>query len=231
MIKGMTTRVMFGISLVWIAFAVFIACKSGFVDFRCLGANGPKSCLSPNEWGDVLAGVFSPLAFGWFVFTALMQTRELQLQREELHANNAAQLQRIEAQADAQHQPLLILDECEKIRHIGEGAVPYVHVFVLNKGSDVYEVSACRATIRNFKPSGDASSTTVPRGVLPWWPTDALALIVLENIEADSGDPQDREFSVVFTRRDTRRVANFYRFSNDTKRLILQRISRSESVN
>ena len=41
-------------------------------------------CLAPNELGDFLAGVFTPLAFGWLVYGYFLQTRELGLQREEL---------------------------------------------------------------------------------------------------------------------------------------------------
>ncbi len=37
-----------------------------------------------NELGDFLAGVFTPLAFGWLVYGYLLQSTELRLQREEL---------------------------------------------------------------------------------------------------------------------------------------------------
>lgn len=37
-----------------------------------------------NELGDFLAGVFTPLAFGWLVYGYLLQSKELRLQREEL---------------------------------------------------------------------------------------------------------------------------------------------------
>ena len=37
-----------------------------------------------NELGDFLAGVFTPLAFGWLVYGYLLQSNELRLQREEL---------------------------------------------------------------------------------------------------------------------------------------------------
>lgn len=36
------------------------------------------------QLGDYLAGVFSPLAFGWFVVTVFIQLEELRLQRIEL---------------------------------------------------------------------------------------------------------------------------------------------------
>ena len=37
-----------------------------------------------NELGDFLAGVFTPLAFGWLVYGYLLQSKEIRLQREEL---------------------------------------------------------------------------------------------------------------------------------------------------
>lgn len=40
--------------------------------------------LKPNEFGDLLAGAFSPLAFAWFVYAVFMQRQELELQRTEL---------------------------------------------------------------------------------------------------------------------------------------------------
>ncbi len=40
--------------------------------------------LAPNELGDFLAGVFTPLALGWLVYGYFLQTRELGLQRQEL---------------------------------------------------------------------------------------------------------------------------------------------------
>lgn len=40
--------------------------------------------LSPNEWGDFLAGVFSPLAFLWLVVGYQLQRHQLSLQGREL---------------------------------------------------------------------------------------------------------------------------------------------------
>jgi hypothetical protein len=46
-------------------------------------ADWPKAL---NEWGDFLAGVFAPLAFGWLVYGYYLQREELVLQRRELKA-------------------------------------------------------------------------------------------------------------------------------------------------
>lgn len=48
---------------------------------------GPQiasGCLALNEFGDLLAGAFAPLAFGGLIYTVLMQRDELRAQRREL---------------------------------------------------------------------------------------------------------------------------------------------------
>ncbi|MGN7773537.1 hypothetical protein [Phyllobacterium sp. 22552] len=47
-------------------------------------AYGYFPCLSANELGDLVAGVFAPLAFLWLVAAVLVQSQELQEQRKEL---------------------------------------------------------------------------------------------------------------------------------------------------
>ncbi|CAD7044685.1 hypothetical protein REJC140_03853 [Pseudorhizobium endolithicum] len=46
--------------------------------------SGTFACLSANEWGDFLAGVFAPLAFFWLVAAVFIQSQELGAQRQEL---------------------------------------------------------------------------------------------------------------------------------------------------
>lgn len=55
--------------------------------------------IALNEWGDALAGVFSPLAFLWLLYASLSQRTELELQRSELERNNEAQIRQYEAMA------------------------------------------------------------------------------------------------------------------------------------
>jgi hypothetical protein len=65
--------VMAAVTAAYIAVVIVLAVRFGFVNFDCLGSRR-SGCLGPNDWGDVLlAGVFAPLAWLWFVFTALMQ--------------------------------------------------------------------------------------------------------------------------------------------------------------
>lgn len=53
--------------------------------------------LDPHEWGDVLAGIFSPVAFLWLVYASLSQKTELELQRGELAQNNDSQVKQFQA--------------------------------------------------------------------------------------------------------------------------------------
>lgn len=65
----------------------------------CLGffSTTGRVPIDPHEWGDVLAGFFSPLAFLWLVYASLSQKAELELQRGELERNNIAQRDQYEA--------------------------------------------------------------------------------------------------------------------------------------
>ena len=60
-----------------------------------------------NELGDFLAGVFTPLAFGWLVYGYLLQSKELRLQREELTLTRkqlGKQTELLQEQVTADHQ-------------------------------------------------------------------------------------------------------------------------------
>jgi len=74
------------VSLIWIAGSLYIMQRysnncgdeygSGWLSF--------VSCLGPNEVGDLLAGMFAPLAFLFLVLAVLIQAREFRAQRDEL---------------------------------------------------------------------------------------------------------------------------------------------------
>lgn len=92
----------------WYLVATALYCAVIVLSSWLLGFYGlsdpSRQPLDPHEWGDVLAGVFSPLAFLWLVYASLSQKAELELQRGELSANNDAQRKQFEAmsaQADA----------------------------------------------------------------------------------------------------------------------------------
>lgn len=61
-------------------FGFLIATSEGFAE------------VSINEWGDALAGFFSPLVFLWIVYAALAQKSELAMQRSELVGSRQAQI-------------------------------------------------------------------------------------------------------------------------------------------
>src|SRR5690348_17033838 len=48
--------------------------------------------LKANELADIFAGVFAPVAFGWFVTATLLQRDELELQRRELKITQQTQI-------------------------------------------------------------------------------------------------------------------------------------------
>ena len=62
------------VSTCWVGLGIFIA----------LFADEPIWCLSLNELGDYLAGVFAPLAFLWLVIGYFQQGDELRLSRDEI---------------------------------------------------------------------------------------------------------------------------------------------------
>lgn len=71
------------VTFIWLATAGYLVLhtKAAVTGSECLS---PIACLAPNEWGDLLAGVFAPIAFIWLVATVWIQSDELRLQREEL---------------------------------------------------------------------------------------------------------------------------------------------------
>ena len=67
--------VMSGLSILYIGAILFLRSNDAWELLRAGNLN---------ELGDFLAGVFTPLAFGWLVYGYLLQSKELRLQREEL---------------------------------------------------------------------------------------------------------------------------------------------------
>jgi hypothetical protein len=74
-------------------FTVFwVTAVAGYV----LARNVTIFTLAPNELGDFLAGCFSPLAFAWVLAAVLVQSRQLEVQRNEARENGDA----LRAQSD-----------------------------------------------------------------------------------------------------------------------------------
>lgn len=70
------------ITVIWLVVAILLGWFAHpSYSSTCEGTFG---CLTANEWGDFLAGVFAPTAFLWVVATVMLQSDELRLQREEM---------------------------------------------------------------------------------------------------------------------------------------------------
>lgn len=86
---GVYTRYTLGISAFYL-FIVAIVLLGGHV--------GKAGDMDPNEWGDLLAGIFAPLAWGWLAVGYYLQRLELIEQRNEIR------LARLAAQSQANEQ-------------------------------------------------------------------------------------------------------------------------------
>ena len=119
-----------------------------------------------NELGDFLAGVFTPLAFGWLVYGYLLQSKELRLQREELTLTRkqlGKQTELLQEQVAADHQdsiPRLTLgiaspgNDWDWIVDNKGGNAKNIELLNLNKKQTVDE--------RNSLASGESFRFTVP---------------------------------------------------------------------
>ncbi|MET3925996.1 hypothetical protein [Devosia sp. 2618] len=75
---------------------------------------GFLECRTSNEIGDLLAGLFSPVAFVWLVAAVLMQSGELRAQREELQLTRkeySLTRSEVEAQRLAMEQQVLFVEQ------------------------------------------------------------------------------------------------------------------------
>jgi hypothetical protein len=110
--------------------------------------------MSPNEFGDLLAGISSPLAFFWLVFGFLQQGQELQasvgaleLQSKEL--NDSVKQQKALAALSAER----LQNEINRQRREEQGAESSAQpVFELRNGRDA-DGQACWFSFRNVGPS------------------------------------------------------------------------------
>lgn len=125
------------ISIVWVLVAFYVgwtALPSASED----GCYGTYSCLTANEWGDYLAGVFAPLAFIWLVATVWIQSdelkeqrRELSLTRKEFELNRKVmegQVEEAKKQADFIEQQTRILSDEADSRRRHEAGSSFYHL-------------------------------------------------------------------------------------------------------
>ncbi|MCP2132968.1 hypothetical protein [Agrobacterium tumefaciens] len=105
------------ITLIWLAVAFYLGWTAHGVppENKC---DGTYSCLTANEWGDFLAGVFAPVAFFWLLAAVWIQSDELKVTREVMRDQAAEAKKQAEyigtqttilkqGQADAQFRELL----------------------------------------------------------------------------------------------------------------------------
>jgi hypothetical protein len=92
------------LSVIWVVGIFLVA--------QCLGDGIFK--LKPNEFGDLLAGTFAPLAAAWFVYAVFIQRAELSLQREELSETRAVLID----QQKSQEKLAISTDEGSKQKYI-----------------------------------------------------------------------------------------------------------------
>lgn len=194
---------------------------------------GDMLTMEPNEWADVAAGIFSPLAFLWFLYTALAQRAELRLQHLELKSNvdaqreqeqqmgrqaNAldAQVARIEAQAAAQYLPIFIL------KSSGQASESDIRLHLHNFGAPVLEVEFEQGKIRQLMRARDGAGIVTPQGsILSHWPADHDCLVDFPSSLATEGS-QDFAFHVRMKRLDAIRVHQVYRCLMAEQRLVLE---------
>lgn len=81
----------------------WLAAGLALIFFAGNWCQGPGQCgLKPNEWGDVFAGLFAPVAFLWLVLGFVQQGQELQL------STKALMLQVDELKNTVEHQRQLV---------------------------------------------------------------------------------------------------------------------------
>ena len=178
--------------------------------------------------GDVLAGVSSPLAFLWLLYAALAQRVELELQRKDLRQNNqtqilqqkelqrsadamTAQTARIEAQAAAQYEPILL------VKRPSDSSLRdnRLNIGIVNAGPPILNVTfSTNVTLNSLNVNGDYQYF---EKVISHWPTDATLLISIP-----FGSPDERpQIAFAFQRLDTLRKAHVYRVMNCGNRIQL----------
>lgn len=86
--QSQLTNMAIGVSVLYVLVFILLL-ASDLVGFQKVGVEtetveAARPFIRLNEWGDLLAGLFAPLAFLWLVVGYFLQKRELNLQIEEL---------------------------------------------------------------------------------------------------------------------------------------------------
>ena len=219
-VKAPSTALFGWLSVGYLAVAIVGAWLLGYFD-----PGGTP--IAPNEWGDVLAGVFSPLAFLWLIYAALSQRAELALQRAELTQNNAtqrdqqkemqnqanafrAQLKRIEAEADAKYEPIIVMEASSTLPD-------YKSVSLRNVGGTVLEVTFDNFLVpmRIFPAESSGQEVRQADDIVTHWRTNEL---LIADFQDDFDMQKDFEIRIVMNRLDNREVVHVYMLTNKGKK-------------
>ena len=193
------------------------------------GSEG-REHMEPDEWGTVLAGVFSPLAFLWLIFASLSQREELGLQREqlrlqrdelvltraELKRNSDAQFEQkneMAAQVAAltAHTKLLEAQATATYEPVFvvyrvQGMLAsdsFITIFIDNGGCDVLDVltGEDQKATHIWMTPGTGGGRTIRGRTISHWPKGGRVQLTIPLGPADSRD--DVRLSFSFTRLDT----------------------------
>lgn len=196
--------------------------------------------IGPSEWGDVLAGLFSPLAFLWLLYASLSQRAELELQREELRQNNAtqqeqqkemnrqadaliAQTKRLEAQANATYEPIFVLRAAE-----GDASTDsFLILTIQNVGGTALNVHGNALHLRGITFGKEYPPANVPAEIVAFWPAEAKVRCLFPLVEQDREQPS---FYLTFRRLDAQTVTHKYVLTSAFKRIELREATYEELV-
>lgn len=203
--------------------------------------------MDPNEWADVAGGVFSPLAFLWFLYTALAQGAELRLQQDELKQNTAAQhdqerqlqrqadaldaqMVRMQAEAAAQYAPILLLETSSQGHRLDGRPTTLLHI--RNDGAPVLDVVVGANAQMSQLVGVGSQAVSIRGGVLPHWPTQfRLELLVQSDNKATEFVAEDLTFELTITRLDLQTFLHRYRYINADQRIALLSVAPAQRCN
>lgn len=228
--------------------ALYVLGTIGYLAVMALGAwrlgffDPAGEPIGPSGWGDVLAGLFSPLAFLWLLYASLSQRAELELQREELRLNNqtqadqqremgrqadalAAQTRRLEAQATATYEPVFVL---RKIKG-STSRDSFITLILKNEGGTALNVhTPASLTPRSIFFSGDSLETSLKTRVISYWPANATVHFVLDMSAME--DREEPSFLIAFRRLDTVSVTHRYLLTDSANRMELREATYEDDI-
>lgn len=191
-----------------------------------LGHFEQVEALAPDQWGNVLAGIFSPLAFLWLIYASLSQRTELSLQRYELQENNTtqqlqqeqmsrqadallAQVEALQKQANATYEPIFVLT-----RWAGADGGPALAT-ILNVGNDALNVESV-----NGQALESIDGTAILGTTLSQWRRGSEVVFSLDDTD---GREDYMKLALTMQRLDLERLTLEFSVCISTERLVFVR--------